>query len=108
MDFDDETCTAATAHAVKAATHLTAMDSGAVFALMELAGAIDAINAGAEFNDEDEKPRSFDNVTIPTYLKYCESLGLTPAGRLKLGTSKGATGGKLGDLRSVPRPKAAG
>jgi hypothetical protein len=54
------------------------------------------------------KPPPMDNVSIPTYLKFCESLGLTPAGRGRIpgGTPKEAGGGgKLGNLTgSIPRP----
>jgi hypothetical protein len=44
----------------------------------------------------------FDNVTIPTYLKFCESLGLTPGGRgEEFEKPKGASGGKLAQLRAI-------
>lgn len=103
----------ATEKSIEAATHLTDLDSGAVATLLFLAEKIDteetlremALEWAAE--DEKRRPPSVDNVSIPTYLKYCESLGLTPAGRLKLGPKKEAASGKLGELRSVPRPKQA-
>lgn len=99
----------ATEEALEAATHLTDMDAGAVQALRVLAAKIDDLIPDPKDDEGDDEPLSkFDNVTLPTYLKYCESLGLTPAGRMKLGSAKGDTGGKLGGLRSVPRPKAAG
>lgn len=49
------------------------------------------------------RPPSQDNVSIPTYLKFCESLGLTPAGRARAAIEgvKGGRGGKLAQLRSV-------
>jgi hypothetical protein len=51
-------------------------------------------------------------VTLPTYLKYCESLGLTPAGRARLEEKKPeGDGGKLAKLRALsgrPAPKRLG
>lgn len=99
----------ATEASLSAATHLTEMDAGAVEALRKLAATIDAVSEGAEYADKDGKPRPFDNVTIPTYLKYCESLGLTPAGREKLALKKdeGAKRGVLVSLQGgIPRPGA--
>ena len=48
------------------------------------------------------RPPSPDNVSIPTYLKFCESLGLTPAGRARLADQKPEAGGgnKLGNLQA--------
>lgn len=98
----------ATEASLKAASHLTAMDAGARRVLLSLASTIDAVEDGASAADEDGKPRSLDNVTIPTYLKFCESLGLTPAGRLRLGDQKKeGPGGKLASLRSVHGGKSA-
>ncbi len=96
----------ATEEALAAASHLTGMDSGAVKALRTLARKIDQDEerwalALAHAAGSKTKPPSPDNVSLPTYLKYCESLGLTPAGRLRFTPSKGAEGGKLGQLRSV-------
>ena len=68
----------ATEDAVNAAEHLTKMDAGAVAALLKLADQIDYLYEHG--TSEDGK---FDNVSVPTYLRYCESLGLTPAGRGK-------------------------
>jgi hypothetical protein len=92
----------ATEDSLAAATHLTDMDAGAVEVLRRMARQIDAQTEGGLTPDG-----KLDNVSIPTYLKYCESLGLTPAGRLRLGAKKEAPRGKLGDLRSVPRPNTA-
>lgn len=87
-----------TAAAVAAATHLTDADAGAVEVLQRLAGTIDSLLASG-FLTETGK---FDNVSIPTYLRYCESLGLTPAGRVKLGEKESAGGGgKLAQLRAI-------
>lgn len=90
----------ATETAIKAADHLTDMDLGAVQMLRELAAAADAIDANGL-----NPAGKLDNVTIPTYLRYCESLGLTPAGRARLVEKKPeAKGGNLGRLSSVPKP----
>lgn len=98
----------ATDASIKAASHLTPMDGGALAALRALALKIDTqddyFEALAEQADErDSRPPSVDNVSIPTYLKYCESLGLTPAGRTRaqIEAMKGGAGGKLGQLRSI-------
>jgi len=95
----------ATEASIKAATHLTSADLGAVQALRMLARKIDtedelrglALDYAAEHK---QKPPSVDNVSVPTYLKFCESLGLTPAGRGRLPEKKPeASGGKLALLR---------
>ncbi|MGZ6836764.1 MAG: terminase small subunit [Blastococcus sp.] len=92
----------ATERAIKAAGHLTSMDAGAVQTLRLLAVKVDALEGG-DLNADGK----FDNVSIPTYLRYCEALGLTPAGRVKLGPVKEAVGGKLGQLRSVQGGKSS-
>ena len=92
--------------ALAAATHPTDMDAGAVETLLTLARKIDT-EAGLrelalEWAEENrQKPPSVDNVSIPTYLKFCESLGLTPAGRARLKPPAAAEGGKLAQLRSA-------
>ena len=101
----------ATERAIAAAAHLTEADEGALAALRVLARKIDedAVlrmayvrwyqQATGKLPD---KPLQMDNVSIPTYLKYAEALGLTPTGREKL-TAKTpeGKGGTLGKLRSV-------
>lgn len=103
----------ATEKSIKAATHLTRMDDGAVEAMRALARKIDAWDVIVEWalDDADESERrptvpQNDNVSISAYLKFCESLGLTPAGRDKLLKEKKpeAAGGKLGKLRSIQKP----
>ena len=75
-------------------------DAGAVQMLRELARAADLIDENGL-----NPAGKLDNVTIPTYLRYAESLGLTPAGRAKLVEKKPeGKGGKLGRLASVPKP----
>lgn len=103
----------ATEVAIKAASHLTVMDKGAIETLRFLAKKIDteetlrdmALEWAAE--DEKRRPPSVDNVSVPTYLKFCESLGLTPAGRVRLDMKKEPTGGSLAKLRSVNTGKSA-
>jgi len=57
----------------------------------------------------DERPEGspLDNVTVPTYLKAADMLGLTPAGRLKLGKPKDDKGGKLAQLRAIQGGRAS-
>jgi hypothetical protein len=105
----------ATEASIRAATHLTTLDQGAVEALRTLARKIDT---EADLRDlalgyaeeHKQKPPSVDNVSVPTYLKYCESLGLTPAGRARLPEKKSeAPVGKLALLRGeakAARPSA--
>jgi len=102
----------ATEAAIKAADHLTDMDKGAVEALRSLADKIDAWDTIVDWANDDaaqvegKRPAvpANDNVSIPTYLKFCESLGLTPTGRTRAQIEKGKTdggGSTLGRLRSV-------
>ena len=103
-----DTVLEATEASIKAAKHLGLLDSGAVEVLRHLARTIDAISEGQEVDEDSDdpraKPRSLDNVTIPTYLKACDALGLTPAGRVRLDEKKEAPGGKLAHLRSANGP----
>ncbi len=85
----------ATQRSIAAASHLTSMDAGAVETLLRLAAVVDEL---------DERPR--DNVTVPTYLKFCGELGLTPAGRARLDPEKEAEGGQLAKLRAIPAVSA--
>jgi len=81
-------------------------DAGSVAVLLRLAAAIDNMaaveTALLSLADDGERMRrpSLDNVTIPTYLRYAEALGLTPAARAaKNGAASdesqgGGTGGR--------------
>ncbi|MEE6280158.1 terminase small subunit [Georgenia sp. MJ170] len=71
---------------------ITDADGGAVAMLLRLAERMD----DPDFPVIDGR---FDNVTESLYLKACDALGLTPAGREKLGVRKGGEGGKLAELR---------
>lgn len=109
----------ATEAAIAAATHLTEMDDGAVEAMRALARKIDAWDqvvqyalddlAGNETKGARPSVPQNDNVSISAYLKYCDQLGLTPAGRKSLDIDKaGESGGsKLGKLRGVHGGKSA-
>lgn len=94
----------ATEAAIHAAEHLTPADRGAVEALRVLAAQIDVLAS----NDGLREDGKLDNVSLPTYLKFCDSLGLTPAGRTKLGEKKPeAPGGKLALLRGDAQSRKA-
>lgn len=107
----------ATEDAIKAADHLTGMDDGAVEALRALARKIDAWDQIVEWalddasSQEGKRPTvpQNDNVSISAYLKFCDQLGLTPAGRKSLDLDKGGESGgsKLGKLRTVHGGKPA-
>jgi hypothetical protein len=106
--------TDATESALEAAKHLTDVDEGAVAALRALARKIDAWDEIVAWAEEDAAERkdgrpkvpANDNVSIATYLKFCESLGLTPTGRKALELKETARG-KLAvvrDARERPTP----
>ena len=101
-----DTVADATEAAIEAATHLTVMDSGAVATLRVLAQKIDAL-ATDEVQSLDDLKAKFDNVSVPTYLKFCDSLGLTPAGRMRLAEKKEPAGGKLAQLRQISGGRSA-
>lgn len=68
-----------TDRAIAEAKHLGPMEAGAVKALQNLADAFDYL-----VDHDGLSPKgSLDNVTAPTYLRYCSELGLTPAGRAR-------------------------
>jgi hypothetical protein len=64
----------ATERSLKNAKHLRAINAGPVAALLALAQRIDVLIA----NQGSDESGRLDNVSIPTYLKYCQALGLTP------------------------------
>jgi hypothetical protein len=107
----------ATNESIKAAKHLDPkIDAGAIETLRALALKVDMMDAYfeelAEYATEHRlRPPSQDNVSIPTYLKFAESMGLTPAGRAKLVDGKGGkpTAGaarktSLASVSDIPRP----
>lgn len=107
----------ATEAALQAASHLTGKDDAAVQALRVLARKIDTddelreayLNYQIDRGTENLRPLQLDNVSLPTYLKFCESLGLTPAGRTKLEDApKEKPGGKLAALQGGAQQRRAG
>lgn len=84
----------ATEKAVAAAAHLTEMDQPAVAVLLDLAMTIDGM-------DQRGGNAPWDNVTVPTFLRYSESLGLTPTSRMKLDIKPAEGPSKLGELRAI-------
>ena len=71
------------------AGHLTDADQAAVQALRDLAVKISAQDSYFDALLEDARERKGrppvqDNVSLPTFLKYCEALGLTPSSRAAL------------------------
>lgn len=91
-----------TGKAVKASSHITAADAGAVAALLHVAAQIDS-----QINGLTPDGR-LDNVSVPTYLKFCDALGLTPVSRLRFEAErKDDSGGKLGQLRSIAGGQSA-
>jgi hypothetical protein len=98
--------------AIKATDHLTDKDKGAIEGMLALARKIDAWDAIVQWALDDALAHESrptvpqnDNVSLSAYLKYAESLGLTPAGRARLAEKKPeGKGGKLGRLAAVPKP----
>jgi len=97
----------ATEASISAATHLTDMDKGAVEALRALARKIEAWDEIVQFALDDSAgsdrarpavPQN-DNVSLSAYLKYCDQLGLSPAGRKVLDVKAERAKGKLTALR---------
>src|SRR4051794_27831558 len=86
----------ATDKSIRNATHLTDMDAGALAALRMLADRLDMLTV----NDWVVEGK-LDNVSVPTFLRYCEHLGLSPLGRKDTEGKKEAAGGKLAQLRAV-------
>lgn len=105
----------ATRKAVEAAGHLTDLDAGAIEAMFALARKIDAWDQIVDWALDDAAERegsrpsvpANDNVSISAYLKYCDQLGLTPAGRKTLDLKKERAGGKLAAVRAI-KPQASG
>ena len=75
MSVEDETRRAV--EAALADGTLTEKDAGVVEALMHVAREIDSLVDGINGAGK------LDNVSVPTYLKFSEALGLTPSARVK-------------------------
>lgn len=101
--------------ALAAATHLDDLgaDAGAVEALRALARKIDAwdeivqwaIEDAAEVDGRPKVPAN-DNTSLPTFLKYCEALGLTPGSRKALTGDKEVEVDPVDELKRKRRAKA--
>lgn len=107
---------AATEKALEAASaQLTDADAGAIEALRALARKIDAWDVIVEWALEDAEQTKGsrpavppnDNVSISAYLKYCDQLGLSPAGRKALGVKDGGGSGKKAKLHALRGGKSA-
>lgn len=81
VKFPSHNVAEALERSLKNADELKAVNSAVVAAARVLAGRIDFLNATG-FVDENGK---IDNVTLPTFLKYCQSLGLTLDAPAKVG-----------------------
>jgi hypothetical protein len=90
-----------------AGDRLSKVDGAAIAAARSLARKIDAMEDEPAAVSEDgelreERRRSLDNVTMPTFLKYLDALGLTPGGRRLLEQNNtGRPSGKLHAIRSA-------
>lgn len=106
---------AATEKAIAAATHLTDADAGAIEAMRALARKIDAWDQIVDWalDDAGDRPGSRpavpanDNVSISAYLKYCDQLGLSPAGRNALGLRERGVSDKKAKLTALRGGKSA-
>ena len=101
---------------VKAAAHIDAegVDAGAVAAAGALAQKIDAwdqivqwaIEDAAESESRPKVPAN-DNTSLPTFLKYCEALGLTPMARKAVGGQPEKEADPLASIKSKRGPLRA-
>jgi len=100
----DESVEGATKRSLAAArADHTAADDGARAAVLVLARQVDYLIA----HDWAAPTGRLDNVTLPTYLRYCDALHLTPASRAR--ADKDEQGGKAaGKLSSMKRQRPAG
>jgi len=115
--FVEESVSDALERSIRNAKHLRAKDAAAVAAARKLARKIDAWDVIVDWaiDDADQagdgarpKVPANDNTSLPTFLRFCESLGLTPAGRSKLEMPKeGGGGGKLTSLQDAARRRRA-
>ncbi len=94
---------------VRAAGHIDAdgVDAGAVAAAGALARKIDEWDVIVELAREDaaeteSRPKvpANDNTSLPTFLRYCEALGLTPAARKAVGDQPKKEADPLAYLKS--------
>lgn len=100
---------------IEAAIHLTELDAAAVAGARALADKIDAWDvivdwALDDLADNGGKGRPAvpqnDNVSLGSFLKYLDQLGLTPEARHVLEEKKGGSGGKLKALREREKSRS--
>lgn len=101
--------------ALRAADHVDAegADAGTVAALLALARKIDAWDQIVEWATE-EAPEGrrptvpqHDNTSLPTFLRYCEALGLTPGSRRALTGDKAVEVDPVDELKKRREAKRA-
>lgn len=99
--------------ALESATHLSDEDAGTVEALRALARKIDAWDTIVEWALDDAvvdgvrpKVPANDNTSLPTFLKYCEALGLTPGSRKELGVGEAVEVDPIDELKRKRRARA--
>ena len=93
--------------AIEASSHVDRAggDAGAVEALLALARKIDAwddiVDLAVDQAEDGRRPTvpQHDNTSLPTFLKYCEALGLTPATRRALVAEVKAEGDAVDELK---------
>lgn len=97
----------ATLMAIAAAPYVDRVgaDAGTVEAMLALAKKIDAwdeiVELAMDQTEEGRKPTVpvHDNTSLPTFLRYCEALGLTPATRKALAAEVKAEGDAVDELK---------
>lgn len=110
-NFQTESVADALERSLKNAKHLRALDSGAVAAARALARKIDAWDVIVDWALEDVEERdghgrpavpANDNVSLASFLRYMEALGLTSPVESKptAGTTPAAPVSKVGAFRS--------
>lgn len=97
----------ATLMAINAASYVDRVgaDAGTVEAMLALAKKIDAwdviVDLAMDQTEEGRKPTVpvHDNTSLPTFLRYCEALSLTPATRKALAAEVKAEGDAVDELK---------
>lgn len=101
--------------ALAAAPHVDrdGADAGAVAALLALARKIDAwdeiVELATDQANEGRRPTvpQHDNTSLPTFLRYCEALGLTPGSRRALTGDKAVEVDPVDELKKRRESKRA-
>lgn len=113
VEFEDWTLVQALDRAIENAPHLSARDAAAVAAARALARKIDAWDVIVDFALEDAAERGSrpavpanDNVSLASFLKYLDALGLLPAEGAAAKASAPAVANELEAFRSQKRGAA--